>query len=678
MNAPTERSVAGAATPRPAAVAPSAAPAPSAAATASGLRCAVAGPLTRLLAPLLGIAFVVGVALSGGCLQPDDPVTYDDPTRQDRLTVQGGLAVQVVSPTPDAVLEGPEQSVVVRAWLEDDPDAAVRVLAGPIGGDLIEGIVTGGVGPERRFAVPMSLVHGVNTVRIVVEETDGVRRRTLSYDIHYRDRAPGLRVERVRASAAAGGCDPDEPYRPQIATATACVYGRVSAAGDAEPRSVTSGVANGTISPGGQFVIEVPAQRDTVSLVHLRVTDSQGRDGSVPVRIVQDSTPPVLRLTRPESTTLRTSDAMLRLAGTVSDDRELRRLRVESGGVLLASLPARSPWSIELPLAVGPNPLAVVAEDAAGNRTIVDVDVVRERITTLFAPDPDGADARLELTRQALGELLSEQAQRDLVLARVSMRAFLLQAVESLRNPFANGVDTSSWGDPEWNFFRLLNLSADTADFSGTSLEPMSDLAYGIGLPTARVLAQVLDVPVDEPALTNELVTEVFIRNLIATHPAVEFDAQGEPLLVITLFDALNDLVPLSERYGPVPAIGHPGIIGGGIIAPVLEPGFMMVARARSNLTQYQGIDIDRLSKDFLFVLDGDQVIELDVFDDEPNVPQALLDAPNCVLTPHIGSATAQARRAMAQLVLDNIAAHFAGRPLPTPYEVQDALPLHR
>lgn len=59
----------------------------------------------------------------------------------------------------------------------------------------------------------------------------------------------------------------------------------------------------------------------------------------------------------------------------------------------------------------------------------------------------------------------------------------------------------------------------------------------------------------------------------------------------------------------------------------------------------------------------------LDVFDDEPNVPQSLLDAPNCVLTPHIGSATAQARRAMAQLVLDNLAAHFAGRPLPTPYQ---------
>lgn len=59
----------------------------------------------------------------------------------------------------------------------------------------------------------------------------------------------------------------------------------------------------------------------------------------------------------------------------------------------------------------------------------------------------------------------------------------------------------------------------------------------------------------------------------------------------------------------------------------------------------------------------------LDVFEGEPNVPQALLDAPNCTLTPHIGSATAQARAAMAQLVLDNIAAFMAGRPLITEYK---------
>lgn len=59
----------------------------------------------------------------------------------------------------------------------------------------------------------------------------------------------------------------------------------------------------------------------------------------------------------------------------------------------------------------------------------------------------------------------------------------------------------------------------------------------------------------------------------------------------------------------------------------------------------------------------------LDVFDDEPTVPPVLIEAPNCVLTPHLGSATDAARAAMAALVLENIAAHVAGRPLPTHYE---------
>lgn len=57
----------------------------------------------------------------------------------------------------------------------------------------------------------------------------------------------------------------------------------------------------------------------------------------------------------------------------------------------------------------------------------------------------------------------------------------------------------------------------------------------------------------------------------------------------------------------------------------------------------------------------------LDVFADEPRVPQALLEHPQLVLTPHIASATDQARMAMGRLVLDNIAAHVANHPLPTP-----------
>jgi lactate dehydrogenase-like 2-hydroxyacid dehydrogenase len=57
----------------------------------------------------------------------------------------------------------------------------------------------------------------------------------------------------------------------------------------------------------------------------------------------------------------------------------------------------------------------------------------------------------------------------------------------------------------------------------------------------------------------------------------------------------------------------------------------------------------------------------LDVFENEPKVPQALRDLDNVVLTPHIGSATVQTRHAMADLAFRNLEAFFAGKPPLTP-----------
>jgi hydroxypyruvate reductase len=57
----------------------------------------------------------------------------------------------------------------------------------------------------------------------------------------------------------------------------------------------------------------------------------------------------------------------------------------------------------------------------------------------------------------------------------------------------------------------------------------------------------------------------------------------------------------------------------------------------------------------------------LDVFENEPNVPQALRDLDNVVLVPHIGSATTQTRHAMARLAFDNLHAQMTGKPLLTP-----------
>lgn len=57
----------------------------------------------------------------------------------------------------------------------------------------------------------------------------------------------------------------------------------------------------------------------------------------------------------------------------------------------------------------------------------------------------------------------------------------------------------------------------------------------------------------------------------------------------------------------------------------------------------------------------------LDVFANEPQVPQQLLRMDNVVLTPHRASATIETREAMGNLLIDNLAAHFAGEELLTP-----------
>lgn len=57
----------------------------------------------------------------------------------------------------------------------------------------------------------------------------------------------------------------------------------------------------------------------------------------------------------------------------------------------------------------------------------------------------------------------------------------------------------------------------------------------------------------------------------------------------------------------------------------------------------------------------------LDVFADEPNVPRALLDAPNTTLLPHVGSASDHTRRAMADLCVDNLVSWFGARRPLTP-----------
>lgn len=68
-------------------------------------------------------------------------------------------------------------------------------------------------------------------------------------------------------------------------------------------------------------------------------------------------------------------------------------------------------------------------------------------------------------------------------------------------------------------------------------------------------------------------------------------------------------------------------------------------------------------------------VCGLDVFENEPTVPAALMALDNVVLTPHTASATHETRRAMADLVLENLESFFAAGAVRTPVPNPGAWP---
>ncbi|MCE8457917.1 2-hydroxyacid dehydrogenase [Rhodovulum sulfidophilum] len=57
----------------------------------------------------------------------------------------------------------------------------------------------------------------------------------------------------------------------------------------------------------------------------------------------------------------------------------------------------------------------------------------------------------------------------------------------------------------------------------------------------------------------------------------------------------------------------------------------------------------------------------LDVYEFEPEVPEALRSRENVTLLPHLGTATLEVRTAMGLMAVENIRAHLDGRPLPDP-----------
>src|SRR5436305_9453475 len=108
----------------------------------------------------------------------------------------------------------------------------------------------------------------------------------------------------------------------------------------------------------------------------------------------------------------------------------------------------------------------------------------------------------------------------------------------------------------------------------------------------------------------------------------------------------LLDAADVVSLHAPsIPETRH--LIGAGELAAIGPTG-VLVNTSRGPLVDSEAL-ADALESDAL------GAAGLDVYENEPEVPRRLLEAPRCVLLPHIGSATVTSRDAMARAVAENV-----------------------
>jgi glyoxylate reductase len=144
--------------------------------------------------------------------------------------------------------------------------------------------------------------------------------------------------------------------------------------------------------------------------------------------------------------------------------------------------------------------------------------------------------------------------------------------------------------------------------------------------------------------------TEVARRaEAFGMHVAHHRRSDGVPL------DELLQTADVVSLHVPLTPETH-GLISRERLA-LLQDGATLINTARGAI-----VDEDALVDE---LVSGRISAGLDVFADEPGVPERLLGLPNAVLTPHIASATVETRAAMTRVLVENVLAFLNGEPPP-------------
>jgi hypothetical protein len=192
---------------------------------------------------------------------------------------------------------------------------------------------------------------------------------------------------------------------------------------------------------------------------------------------------------------------------------------------------------------------------------------------------------------------------QDVWLLDLDARPLLLNSLEALRALPSGEVEGLT--PAARNMRKILLMTPDNVELEGTKLERLIELSRAIGIPPAKVLADLLGRRVTDPFIPPSVVADIISTHVISTHPNVQ--TRKGPIddehpdgrwpvapgyIPLTLADVVTNFEDMATRFGPVGA--HPGFVLDATGVSVVEDQFAIISKVTANALPFKGVDLIR------------------------------------------------------------------------------------
>lgn len=422
----------------------------------------------------------------------------------------------------------------------------------------------------------------------------------------------------------------------------------------------------------------LPGEQNQLTFI---ARDASGHEGQSTItltgRAEVDRDAPELAVLAPANGSV-ISTAVVSVSGTASDEVGIREVKLRVGTLAAGTTElvwtdyvtattddGFGTWRADLSIAPGALQVEVRAIDLSGLATSSTLNLVNTfqpvwtdevAIPLRLRPFTTAPTLRFELDRDGVNEIIAENVQRDIRVLQLDTTSLLTNSLNQIKTSCGtlwqqdsadpkHDCSTTPLGQtyganwrmtPEYSFVRLLTMTPANVVVDGTSVAGLKGLAnaLNIGGGFNTILAELLGISKTQEIVGTPAVVKALQDYWLTSHPAVLAGAK----LPITLYDAMQDLAPLSTKLGP--AGGHPGILDPSFVtrSVVFGPNFKMILVASSNLRWLDGIDLSgdgtRAQKDYIAVVvdttgaTRDDVLEFDFTSPSKFDVQGLVAAP--------------------------------------------------